>query len=65
MINKLIALLPYIDKDNIIEFYEERAGVRQFEGNMSKERAEECAYFDTIDFFGLENHIKATTATAI
>ena len=61
MINKLIQRLPYIDKDNLTEFYEERAGVRQFEGNMSKESAEDAAFFDTIDYFAITNHILSTT----
>ena len=65
MINKLTALLPYIDKENLIEFYEERAAVREYNGNMTRERAEECAFHDTIGFFNVENHIKATTASAI
>lgn len=61
MINKLISRLPYIKPDNITEFFEERAGVRQFEGNMSKESAEDAAFFDTIDYFAVTNHILATT----
>ena len=61
MINKLIQRLPYIDKDNLVEFFEERAGVRQFEGNMSKEHAEDAAFFDTIDYFAVANHILQTT----
>lgn len=61
MINTLIKRLPYIDRDNLTEFYEERAGVRQFEGNMSKEDAETAAFFDTIDYFAITNHILSTT----
>lgn len=61
MINKLIHRLPYIDKDNLTEFFNERAGVRQFEANMSKENAEDAAFFDTIDYFAVANHILATT----
>ena len=61
MINKLIQRLPYIDKGNLVEFFEERAGVRQFEGNMSKENAEDAAFFDTIDYFAVANHILQTT----
>lgn len=61
MINALIQRLPYIDKDNLTEFYEERAAVRQFEGNMNKDNAEYAAFFDTINYFAIQNHILSTT----
>lgn len=61
MINQLIKHLPTIDPEDIKEFYEERAGVRQFDGGFSKEDAEKQAFYDTIAFFGLENHIKQTS----
>ena len=49
MINKLINRLPYIQPDNLREFFEERAGIREFDGGLPREHAEEEAFFDTID----------------
>ena len=65
MINKLINRLPYIQPDNLREFFEERAGIREFDGGLPREHAEEEAFFDTIAFFALENHIKETTTNTI
>ena len=61
MINQLIKHLPTIDPENIKEFYEERAGIREFDGGMSKEAAEKQAFYDTIAFFGYEHSINQAT----
>ena len=61
MINQLIKHLPTIDPENIKEFYEERAGIREFDGGMSKSLAERYAFQDTLDHFYLVNHINETS----
>jgi hypothetical protein len=61
MINKLKQRLPYIHYDNLLEFFEERAAIREYEGKMSRESAEDAAFFDTIDYFAVTNHILSTT----
>ena len=61
MINQLIKHLPTIDPDNIREFYEERAGVREFDGGMTREQAEQHAFNDTMAYFCIANHINQTT----
>lgn len=61
MFEELYKRLPNIDKDNIREFYEERAGIREFDGGMDKMDAEREAFFDTIEYFYVANHILATT----
>jgi hypothetical protein len=61
MIDLLIKHLPTIDPENIREFYEERAGVREFDGGMPRSLAERYAFEDTMAFFYLENHIKQTS----
>lgn len=60
-IDLLISKLNNIPKDNILEFYEERAAVRQYDGGYSRTEAEVLAFQDTIDFFSLTNHILNTT----
>ena len=61
MINQLIKHLPTIDPEDIKEFYEERAGIREFDGGMSKEDAEREAFYDTLSFFGYEHNINQAT----
>lgn len=61
MIDQLIKHLPTIDPENIREFYEERAGVREFDGGLSKEEAEKHAFQDTMAYFCLVNHINQTS----
>ena len=61
MIDQLIKHLPTIDPENIREFFEERAGVRQFDGNMTKEKAESYAFADTMAYFSVVNHINQTS----
>ena len=61
MINQLIKHLPTIDPEDIMEFFEERAGVREFDGGYSRDEAERLAFQDTIDYYSLANHILSTT----
>ena len=61
MINMLIKHLPNIPIVDIVEFYEERAGVREFDGGYSREDAEVLAFQDTIDYYSLTNTILNTT----
>ena len=62
MINQLIKHLPHIPAEDIAEFYEERAGVREFDGGYPREEAERLAFQDTIDYYSLTNHILNTTS---
>ena len=57
MIKQLITQLPFINQDDLVEFFEERAGIRQFDGNMTKEDAEHAAFTDTVAFFSYSNHL--------
>jgi hypothetical protein len=62
MINQLIKHLPNIPVEDITEFYEERAGVREFDGGYPRAEAERLAFQDTINHYSLTNHIlNATT----
>ena len=61
MINQLIKHLPTIDPENIREFFEERAGIREFDGGFSREEAEKLAFNDTMAYFCIANHINHTT----
>ena len=61
MIDQLIKHLPTIDPENIREFYEERAGIREFDGRMPKAIAERYAFEDTMAYFCIANHINQTS----
>lgn len=61
MINHLIKHLPYIPVEDLAEFFEERAGVREFDGRYPRDEAERYAFQDTIDHYYLANHILHTT----
>lgn len=61
MINQLIKHLPHIPVEDITEFYEERAGVREFDGGYPRAEAERLAFQDTIKYYSLINHILNTT----
>lgn len=61
MIDQLYKHLPNIDPELIVEFYEERAAVRQYEANYPQDEAERLAFQDTIDYFSLANHILNTS----
>jgi hypothetical protein len=41
--------------DNQLEYFNERAAIREFEGNMDTVTAEYLAMVDTIRFFGLDD----------
>ena len=60
-LEQLFAALPSIDKEDLTEFFNERAAVREFSGNISRERAEALAFEDTIDYFYVVNHINQTS----
>lgn len=61
MIDKLFLILRNVDRDNVIEFFEERAAVREFEAGYPRDEAERLAFQDTIDYFAVANHILETT----
>lgn len=61
MIDQLIKHLPTIDPADLHEFFEERAAVREFEAGFPRDEAERLAFLDTIDHFGIVNHINQTT----
>ncbi len=64
MYDKLIQQLPFIDEENLKEFFEERAAVREYEGKLPRDLAEEAAFRDTVSYFFLTNHIVKTTKEA-
>jgi hypothetical protein len=41
--------------DNQLEYFNERAAIREFDGNMDTFTAEYLAMVDTIHFFGLDD----------
>lgn len=43
-----------MDREAIIEFYEERAAIRQYDGNREKRQAEAGALADVEKWFGTE-----------
>jgi len=53
--------LNHIPEEDYKEFFEERAGIRQYEGNNPRDTAEALAFQDTIAHFSLTNHIISTT----
>lgn len=53
--------LSHIPQEQWLEFFNERAAVRHFEGNTPIDTAEALAFQDTISYFYLTNHILATT----
>ena len=57
----LIKRLPGINPESIIEFFEERAAIREHEAGMHRSLAEQFAFQDTIKHFYLDNHIINTT----
>lgn len=50
-ITTLYMLLPNVDDELIVETFEERAGIREFEGGFTREIAEQLAFTDTLFSF--------------
>lgn len=61
-LERLFSILPFIDQEDITEFFNERAAVREYEANMTRVDAEALAFQDTIDHFYITNHINQTSA---
>lgn len=61
-LERLFSILAFIDKEDLTEFFNERAAVREYEANMTRADAEGMAFQDTIDHFYIYNHINQTSA---
>jgi len=53
--------LSKCNQESVLEFFEERAVVREYEGRNPRDTAEALAFQDTISHFSLANHILTTT----